>query len=136
MFGSLKRHWRALRSGHPGNRFLAQYERSRRSHADESWWRRYLPSLAGAVMLAAGIFFLFIPGPGLPLIFLGAGLVAQRFRAAALALDWLEVKIRKVKSKAMAWWRKSSIGTRSAAVSIVVIAMAVVGYGAFHVVFG
>src|SRR4051812_42222743 len=99
MFHRLKRQWRDLRDASPGNRFQAQFERSQRANAHKSRFRRCVPVLAGAVLLIAGVILCFIPGPGLPLIFLGAGMLAERFRAVARAMDWLEVKLRKMKKR-------------------------------------
>jgi uncharacterized membrane protein YbaN (DUF454 family) len=86
-------------------------------------------------LVIVGIFLCLIPGPGVPFIILGAGLFAKRFRAVASALDWLEVKLRKIIRRAAAWWRQATMPARGAAAFIIVAAIAGVGYGAFQVVF-
>lgn len=136
MLKSLKRQWRELRKGRPGQRFRAQFEQNKRATAGKSRLRRCLPIFAGAGLLIVGIFLCLIPGPGVPFIVLGAGLLAKRFRAVASALDWLEVRLRQMKRRATAWWRQASIPARGAAALLTTAAIAGVGYGAFQVAFG
>jgi hypothetical protein len=47
----------------------------------------------------------------------------------------LEVKFRKIKSRAVAWWRHASIPARSAVAALAVLTISGVGYGAFQIVF-
>jgi hypothetical protein len=72
----------------------------------------------------------------LPFIIVGLGMLAQRFRPLAWSLDWLEVKLRKMKKQGTAWWRQASILAKGAAALLLAVAVASVGYGAFRVVFG
>lgn len=82
-----------------------------------------------------GVVLLFIPGPGIPFLILGAGLLAEQFHPAASVLDWLEVQMRRITRRGKAWWRQASIPNRGAAALLVAIAVGGIGYGAFHVVF-
>lgn len=134
MFSSLKRQWRELRNGHPGNRFRAQFERSKGAKAGKSFLRRWSTVFVASVLLIVGVFLCFIPGPGIPFIILGAGLLAEQFRVVATALDWLEVKLRKMTRRGMAWWSQASLPDRGAAAVLLAIGIAGVGYGAFHVI--
>lgn len=47
----------------------------------------------GIVLVLAGLVLCVIPGPGLPLIFVGGAFLAAESLAAARILDWLEVKV-------------------------------------------
>jgi uncharacterized membrane protein YdbT with pleckstrin-like domain len=100
MFSGLKQQWCELRNGPPGRRFQERYERNRRARADESAVRRFLQPVAGVILLKAGIVLCILPGPGLPLLILGAALLAERSRRVARALDWMEIKARQVIGKA------------------------------------
>jgi hypothetical protein len=136
MLSGLKRQWHELRNGKPGSRFRAQYERSQRAKAGKSFLRHWAILFVAAVSLIVGFILCFIPGPGIPFLIVGAGLLAEQFRAVAVALDWLEVKLRKMKRRGTAWWRQASIPAKGAAALLILVAIAGVGYGAFHVIIG
>ena len=135
MLRGLKRHWRELKKGRPGRRFQDRYEEKKETHRDRPLIRQSLQPLAGAILLAAGIVFCVIPGPGLPLVFLGAAVLAERCLTLARMLDWMEVKLRNLLARAKSWWRKASPVARNGAIVFLATAIAGVGYGAFQVVF-
>jgi len=136
MFSRLKLQWRKLRQGHPGSRFRTQFERNKRSKAGKSFLRRWSTLFVAVISLLVGFILLFIPGPGIPFLILGASLLAEQFRPIASALDWLEVQLRKMMWGGKAWWRQASIPDRGAAALVVAIPLAGVGYGVFQAVFG
>jgi hypothetical protein len=136
MFSSLKRQWIELRNGRPGHRFQAQFERRKRATADKSYLRRSLPILAASILLVVGVALCLVPGPGVPLIVVGASVLAERSRPVALLLDWLELKLRKVTGRGTVWWRQASMPARGATALLIAGGIALVGYGAFLVVFG
>jgi len=136
MLRSLKRHWRELKKGRPGHRFQDRYEEKKETSRDRPLIRQSLQPVAGAILLAAGIVFCVIPGPGLPLVFLGAAVLAERCLTLARLLDWIEVKLRSVLARVKAWWRKASPIARHSAIVIAATAVVGAGYGAYHVVFG
>jgi uncharacterized protein (TIGR02611 family) len=131
----LKQHWRALKSGRPGRRFQNRYERNRETRHDQSLIQKSIQPVVGIILLAAGIVFCVIPGPGLPLVVLGAAVLSERSRVLARALDWTEVKLRSLFAWIKAWWRKSSIVAKNAIILLAAAAIASAGYGAYHVVF-
>jgi uncharacterized protein (TIGR02611 family) len=100
---NLKRSWKQFRRGRPGRRFQDEYERTQRTRKNKPLVLRMLQPVIGCLLLATGIVFLVIPGPGLPLVFVGAGLLAGRFLLIARAMDWCEVRLRKLFS-----WAKSA----------------------------
>ena len=110
MWKALKRRWRELRSSRPGHRFQERYERSRRARSEKSALRRFAQPVAGLVILAAGIFFCIFPGPGLPLVVIGAALLSGESLVVAKTMDWLEIRIRKVLSWLRRTWRHPSHG--------------------------
>ena len=136
MIRSIKRSWKELKQGRPGHRFQDRTEKSRRNRGNQSWVRRFLTPFIAIVLIAGGIILCVIPGPGLPLIFIGAALLAERSRTLARGLDWLEVKTRKAASWALAWWKHAPGAARFAVVVIGMAALAGAGYGAYRVTFG
>src|SRR5687767_15393396 len=104
MAGGLKQQWREFRKGRPGHRFQERYERNRHGRHGKSWMRRFLPPGIGVVVLVAGLIFCIMPGPGLPLVFVGGALLSERSRPIAWAMDWGEVKLRKAIRWAKSWW--------------------------------
>jgi Putative transmembrane protein (PGPGW) len=87
-----KKAWRELKAGKPGRRFQARHERARGGGALRKWGL----IAGGALIVLAGIVLLPLPGPGLLVIAAGALLMAEESRAAARALDWLEMKARRL----------------------------------------
>ncbi len=92
MFGPLKRHWRELKSGAPGERF--QRLCRRRRERPSAQWKRVLMFTLGAAVFAAGVIMLAIPGPGLLAMLVGAGLMAVESSRTAKVLDWVELRLR------------------------------------------
>ena len=89
-----RRSWEALRRDPPGERFQRHY---RRRHEQERGRliRLRVVGLA-SVLIGVGVVLLFVPGPGTVLIGLGAALVAEESLAVARALDWTELKLRRL----------------------------------------
>jgi len=57
---------------------------------------RTLSVLAGAMLVAAGLFMLVAPGPGILVLLAGCALIAEESQLMARFLDWAEVGIRRV----------------------------------------
>jgi hypothetical protein len=135
VFAGFRRNWRELKKARPGERFQQRYQRNRGQSGNKPFWR-ILQVIAGVLLALAGIIFCFIPGPGLPLIFMGAGLLANHSLLIARAMDWLELKIRRIVHWAKAWWLHASTLARYAVVVIAAALAGGTGYGAYQVVFG
>jgi hypothetical protein len=133
---SLKKQWCDLKKGRPGHRFQDRYERNKQGRSDESASRRWILPVAGAVLFVAGIFFCIFPGPGLPLLLPGAMLLAERSRVMARALDWAEIKTRKIIGRTKDWWREASLIAKNAVLVFGGLVVAGAGYGAWHFLFG
>ena len=130
MLDGLKNYWNELKAGTPGKRFQEQYKKSH-AKSGGSPLRKVLFLGGGALVLAAGIFFLPAPGPGWAVIFIGGGLIAQESERGAKVLDWTELRLRAVVDWALRIWKNASIPVR---IVIVVLTLAIVGaaaYGAY-----
>jgi len=134
VFGALKRYWLELRKAPAGRRFQQRYERNHRLRGGKLSWRIVRIGLA-ILLVVAGVIFCFIPGPGLPLIFIGGGLLANHSLAVARALDWAELRIRKMAKWAKQWWLHASTFARYAVVLVAALLAGGTGYGAYEVIF-
>ena len=126
MMQGLKDHWHDLKEGRPGSRFVDHYRR--RHEGNSSVGRKILFLGGGALIVAAGIFFLPAPGPGFLVIFLGGGLIAQESMRAARLLDWCELRIRRVADWALGVWKSASPFGKTA---IALLGLVVVGGAGF-----
>lgn len=101
---TLKEHVRDLREGRPGHRFQDHYKHekagSRSGRSKGRMWRLIL----GLAAIVVGIVLCVIPGPGLPFIFLGGGLLASESLIVARLMDWLELHVRAVWKWARKHW--------------------------------
>jgi hypothetical protein len=105
MWKKFKQTWRRLKAGKPGQRF--QQEFTRRHRAGRSAIQKALLVIGGLLLMAAGFLLLFIPGPGLVFLCAGGFLIAQQSLVAARALDWCEVRLRKLLAWSLRAWRRS-----------------------------
>src|ERR671931_2822017 len=121
MLENLRRSWQRFKAGRPGHRFEQQFSRQR---ASRSLAQKAFFIVVGILLIASGLFFLFVPGPGLVLVLLGAVLVAQQSLLAARALDWTEIRVRKLLIWSGGAWRSASPALK---VMLRILALAVVG---------
>lgn len=119
----LRRHWQSFREGVPGHRFQDHYHQrqAERRHALWRWLRLGL----GFIVMAAGVFFLPAPGPGMLILLVGGRLVAQESLTAARLFDWAEVRLGSAADRGRRAWGRASTAVRVA----VVAGAAVVGGG-------
>ena len=121
----IKSRWHSLKEGEPGKRFCQEYERRNRERGGK---RNILMLAAGAIVLAAGIFFLPAPGPGILIVALGGGMIAQESRFAARMLDKTELLGRSVVTWALGVWKKAPLAGK---IAIVVVSAAVTAAAVF-----
>jgi hypothetical protein len=127
-----KKQWKAFREARPGQRFEDRFERSREMRPSQSWFVRFLKPAAALVLLAGGIVLCFIPGPGLPLIVIGAGLLADESRIIARGMDWIEVRLRKLIKMAFRWWHGASLLAKEAAIGVAMLLASAAAYGGYR----
>ena len=110
MFGTLKRQWHDLRKARPGERFERRYN-ARKGRRSAVWKPIYL--IAGTLLTLAGFVLLPAPGPGFIVVFFGAAMLAEESLWVARALDWTEVRLRRVLSRARRLWRSMSAAVKA-----------------------
>jgi hypothetical protein len=78
----------------PGRRFQERYRR--KQQAQGSALKRCAFVCAGIALTLIGIFFMAVPGPGIPIFAVGLALVAQESAVVARLLDRAEVRLRQL----------------------------------------
>lgn len=104
--GALKHHLQELQRGRPGHRFQDHYEHEKHGQGGRSSRGRAWRIALGVALVALGVVLCVIPGPGLPLVFVGGGLLAAESRFVARIMDWLELRVRAVWRWALARWKR------------------------------
>ena len=89
----MKDSWAALRAAPTGERFQQRY-RAKRA-AGKRGIRRAVGIFGGALLVAAGLFMLVAPGPGILVLLVGCALIAGESQSMARFLDAAEVRIRR-----------------------------------------
>jgi uncharacterized protein (TIGR02611 family) len=120
--GALKHHFRELQRGRPGHRFQDHYAHERRARRGGSNPGRTWRLVLGVLAIVIGLVLCVIPGPGLPFIFLGGGLLAAESLVAARIMDWLELRVRAVWHWARERWARLPLWGK-----IIVAALVVAG---------
>lgn len=126
MFDALKKEWRRIKSSEPGRRFQDQFERKK--DQEQRPWKKPLMICVGVTIIAAGIFFLPMPGPGFLIILVGAAMVARQSLVMARFLDWSEVRLRRLFGRLRELWRKLSIPGRIAFCAMVLAVLLPIGW--------
>ena len=132
MLEKWKKSWKDLESAPPGERFERMYRRRKSSGSAAG---RIAMIAVGIVLIAGGVILLAIPGPGLLVIAFGGALIAQQFQAVARAFDALELLLRKLYRRAVAFWKKASTAVRAAVVGSAALVAAGAAYIAWRVLF-
>jgi uncharacterized protein (TIGR02611 family) len=130
---ALKNTWEHLLSGPPGQRFQLQYRR--RQQARRSPLARIFFIGSGIVIIAAGVFLLPAPGPGSVIVLLGGVFIAQESEVAARALDWAEVRLRRVAAWGFHRWQKASVPAKIALVIAAIVTVAGISYAGYRLFF-
>ena len=113
MFRRIQAQWRDLTKAKPGTRFQNRYQ-CRKGRRGSPFLKACYMAL-GAVLFVTGIILMPAPGPGVLVMFVGAGMLAEESLLVAHALDAAEVKVRRLINAAVhAWKRKKSARDRRA----------------------
>ncbi len=123
---SMKSAWHRLKEAEPGHRFQEQYEHHRETRRGKLG--RVLSVGAGVLIVAVGIVALPAPGPGFLVIALGGALLARESRTVARAMDWGEVRLRRVLHWALTRWKRAAPLAKAL---LVVVGMSVAGLAGY-----
>ena len=129
MLETIKCSWQCFKADPPGKRFQQQFKR--RHEVARTPLQKALVLGAGVLLTAVGILLFFLPGPGVLFVLLGAALIAQQSLTVARALDWTEIRIRKLLTRSFGAWRHFSATLEVFLVGLAVVGAVAVGFGAF-----
>jgi uncharacterized protein (TIGR02611 family) len=115
---TLRDHLRDIKKGRPGQRFQDHYRHEKEAKSGRSSSGRIWRLILGLAAVIVGAVLCVIPGPGLPFIFLGGGLLAAESLIVARVMDWLELRVRAVWRWARRYWTKMN-GWQRAGVIVV-----------------
>lgn len=121
-WGHLKEQWHIFAEDEPGRRFVNLYERRRKHRHGAFSWGRVLLVGAGLLLLVTGVFFLAVPGPGLPVLVAGLGLMSSESLHMARLLDWTERKLRPTAIRLKKRWDALKPRTRALCYAAAVVA--------------
>ncbi|MGH8173247.1 MAG: PGPGW domain-containing protein [Rhodanobacteraceae bacterium] len=96
MFEGLRKQWRVFRADPAGERFQRRY---RRNKARAGLVRKFAIIGGGLALVVIGIALLVLPGPGLLLMLLGAGLIAEESQVAARLLDRMDLAVQRFRAR-------------------------------------
>lgn len=129
---SLKSKWQGLKKGAPGERFQAAYAHARRRRQTTPLWQRAVQFGLAMVALALGVIFAVIPGPAVVFFALAGALLATESRAVAIALDWIELRLRALGRWAKRHWKRLGLFGRIVVVMLgTIVALAAAAFMAW-----
>lgn len=131
MFQGLKISARRFRESQPGARFQELYHLHQLTR--RSPWVRWLLIMLGVAIIAVGLIALPAPGPGTLVLAIGGALMARESLAVARALDWLEVRLRRVGRWARRLWHGTPLWAKVVIGLAGVALVALVGVGAWQI---
>jgi hypothetical protein len=101
-----------LKAGAPGRRFCDYYSRKHDRDRGRAV-RKWAMVVAGWALIVLGAFLSLVPGiPGIVLAVPGAALVSANSRFFARALDWLEVRLRRLLARRRSFSAKKEAAPR------------------------
>ena len=126
--------WRLFKEFEPGHRFQARYHkhRRRRERGKMSKWVSLLNLLGGPALIVAGFLFVPTPGPSYIIIVVGTWMLSGEFLPLARFFDRAEVRLRKLGRWTKGRWSRLPTVVK---VLVVLVCVAAVGYGAYHLLF-
>jgi hypothetical protein len=128
-----KQDWRDLRESPPGQRFQQRYKR--RQQSTQRLRNKVLSIGGGILIIAAGILLVPVPGPPEIISIIGAGLIAQEFLVVARALDWTELRLRRLATWSLGVWLRASLAVKILLLLFVMALVAAGGAGAYMLLY-
>jgi hypothetical protein len=133
MFKVLTEHWEQFRHYRPGERFERYY--CSRHESSRSATKKALLIGLGALIMAIGVVFLAIPGPGLLVMLVGAGLIARESLYVSRLFDRIEPNAWKLARWLKRNWQSLSLGSKIVLFAIAAILGLLALYIAYTIFF-
>lgn len=129
MFKEITEHWEQFRHYPAGERFERYYRC--RHETQRSAIKKALLIGLGALIMATGVVFLAIPGPGLLVLLVGAALIARESLFVSRLFDRLEPRA----WKAARWCRNNWKNLPLMAKALLIAAAAILGLIALYIAY-
>jgi uncharacterized protein (TIGR02611 family) len=129
MLDKFKEQWRSFSEDEPGHRFQDHYHERKKTRRNPL--RRIWLMGLGLLIMIGGVVLLFIPGPGILIIFIGAGMMAEESLFMARLLDGVEVRLRRLYEKTRAFWQRAATPVKVLAVLLTLAVLAAGAYASF-----
>ena len=129
----MKQSWNRFQAIPTGRRFITSYNKQHKTGGVQP--KAVLQIGVGLLLMIAGGVMLVIPGPGIPVLIGGAVLIARHVKPAARALDWLDVRIRRLLKAMKREWKQSSPACRGCMIAGVAAGALAVGYALVKTLF-
>ena len=136
MFNQARRTWREFSNGQPGHRFQRQYRRRQETTNGLLDPKNLLYLGGGIAIIIIGVLLAPIPGPGGIIGFVGLAMVGSIFLPVARALDWGELRARRILLWAGDLWQVLPPGLQVVLGLLMVLFAVAVGYFAYQLVAG
>jgi hypothetical protein len=133
MFKELTEQWDHFRHFPAGERF-ERYYRSRH-HTERGMGKKALLIFAGILIMAAGVVFLAIPGPGLLVMLGGAALISRESLVVSRLFDRLEPRLWRLARWCEVKWKNLSPGRKTLLIFVAAILGLLVLYIAYNIFF-
>lgn len=124
----MKHEWRLFKRDRPGERF--DNHRRRMDHGPT--WKKVARATVGIALLAVGIVFCVLPGPGTVGIVFGLALLAGMSSKMARLLDRAEPPVRRLARRARTFWRQRSTPARVLLITAAALVAAGLGFVAWR----
>lgn len=112
MFAAVKQWCGRLRHSRPGQRFQRVYANALRRRQTVPLWHRLIRLGLAAIAFVLGLIFVVLPGPAFIFFILAGALMATESHGVAVALDWLELRLRALGRRAKRRWQKLRLAGR------------------------
>jgi uncharacterized protein (TIGR02611 family) len=133
MLKELKQHWAQFKKYPSGERFERYYRA--RHETQKGLLKKTLLITVGSVIMAAGIIFLAIPGPGLLVMLGGAALIARESLFVSRLFDRLEPRLWRLTEWCEAKWKSLSPSSRILLIALALVLGAFALYIAYKIFF-
>lgn len=133
MIDQARRMWQEFRDSQPGYRFQDRYKRRQETTNGRFDPKKLLYLGGGVAIIILGVLIAPVPGPGGIIAFVGLALIGSEVLPIARVLDWGELRARGILRWAGEMWQVLPLGMKVALGLLAAIIVAVLAYGAYHV---
>jgi len=129
MIEKAKETWRRFKHSEPGRRFQDHHRYQQGRIASSSYLRWFFGTIGGLLVVVGGIIAVPGPGPGWLIILLGLWMLTGELLFFARFMDRVEVRLSKLVRCVIDIWTISSALVKGLIILMILVCVAVLGYG-------